>query len=222
MESAQQNNDKSDTSEKPPDQTERPPVKGNEYNIRSNYTQDASKEVKTFHEPKHWTQYAEAFAALALVVITASYTHYAGKQVDAMGQQLQQMRTASDQAKIDNTTSITAQQKIAQDALIASQKSVDKSLGATIDNFHLDQRAWIGIVGVSIDAVEIDKPLYTHVVMFNSGKTIAKHVTAAFHLRFSPTEFKKVPPPSGNEPETKSVGILVPSSRYDSKFTDPN
>src|ERR1039458_8074839 len=177
---------------------------------RSNHS--ANKESK-------WPHRVETVRAALLVLITGTYTYYAGKQVTAMQQQLQQIKTTSDQAKIDNTNSITAQKEIAQNALTASQQSVGKSLGATIDNFHLDQRAWVGMVGTKLDAVEIDKPIYAHVALFNSGKTVAKHVIVAFHMRFSPSELGKLPPVDKVAP--KSVGILVPSARYDSRFTDP-
>jgi len=130
----------------------------------------SAQRSRKFRKAPPWI---EAACAILLVVITGTYTHYAGKQVTAMQQQLQQMKTASDQAKIDNTSSITAQKEIAQNALTASQQSVDKSLGATIDNFHLDQRAWVAAIDVR-GIPELDKPWEIVVTGKNTGKTFAR------------------------------------------------
>jgi hypothetical protein len=160
---------------------------------------------------KIWPQRVEAVCAVLLVFITGAYTWYARGQLGLTGQSISQ-------SKIDNANAITAQQNIAQSALTASQKNFEQSLESASDQSRLDQRAWVGLVGASLDAVEIGKPLSAHVVLFNSGKTIAKRVVPEFHVRFSPVPFDKLPPPSGPRPEYKSVGILVPGGRYDSKI----
>ena len=169
----------------------------------------------------NWPQRIEAVCAVLLVIITGFYTFYARKQLKAMQGQIAEMKNARAQSKLDNANAISAQQAIAQSGLSASQESGKQSLGATIGNFHLDQRAWIGAVSFALDAVEIGKPVYGHVTLFNSGKTVAKHVIPHFHMMFSPTEFKKLPPPSGPQPIVGSVGVVAPTAQYPSKFGNP-
>jgi len=194
------------------DRTNNPPPFHNQDPVRDENESSTThiQENVTNNRP-HWADVVIAvFTGLILITyITSDY--FLWKQQGLT-------RDAMEQAKRDNASSIAAQQKIAQDALVASQQSVDKSLRATIDNLHLDQRAWVGMVGIGLDAVEIDKPLYAHVVLFNSGKTVAKHVTAVNVMRFFPTKLKKLPPT--NAGESKSVGVLVPGARYERKFTD--
>jgi len=102
---------------------------------------------------------------VAALFVLAAYTFAAFKQLHTMNEQLGQMKVASEQAKIDNAASITAQKDIAQ-----------QGLAATIDNFRLDQRAWVAEDTIS-GFPEVDKPFGIQVVIKNTGKTFAKHIT---------------------------------------------
>jgi len=152
--------------------------------------------------------FVTAIATVVITVLTGFYVHYSRAQWRTMQAQYREMKLAREQAKTDNASAITAQQEIAQQALSESQKTSDKSLNATIEQFHLDQRAWIGAVEVKSDRV----------TLFNSGRTVAKHVIAHFHMRFSPIEFKELPHPV-HIPE-RSVGVLIPSAQYPTKFAN--
>jgi hypothetical protein len=91
----------------------------------------------------------------------------------------------------------------------------EKYLNATIEQFRLDQRAWVAVVQTS-GKPEINKPFDIAVLVRNTGKTFAK-------------DFKMVlvvePVKKGQQPEfaknqasfsrvTKSVSILTPSADY--------
>ena len=168
-------------------------------------------DVPGSHEKERtWPQRAEAVCAILLVFITGTYTWYARGQLKLTGQ-------AISQSKTDNANAIIAQQQIAQAALTASQDNFKKSLESSRDQLRLDQRAWVGLATASLEAVEVGKPIYAHVVLFNSGKTIAKRAIVAYHLKFSPQPFKKLPPTTRSN-ENTSVGVLIPGGRYDSKF----
>jgi hypothetical protein len=162
-------------------------------------------------EEKKWPQRVEAVCTVLLVLITGTYTWYARGQLHLTGQ-------AVIQSKTDNANAILAQQQIAQSALATSQENFKQSINSSSDQLRLDQRAWVGLVGVSLEAVEIGKPIYAHVILFNSGKTLAKRVSPMYHLAFSPVPFKKLPPADRVRPEEMTVGIVVPGGRYDSRF----
>jgi len=135
----------------------------------------------------------EAACAIALIVITGMYTHYAGKQVRAMQDQLDQMKRAGEQAKIDNVTAINAQKDIAQ-----------QGLSATIDNFHLDQRAWVAEETMS-GIPEIDKPFAIIVIVKNTGKTFGTHITDAAIANIVPIG---KPPEFWRESKIKRTGTF--------------
>jgi hypothetical protein len=61
----------------------------------------------------------------------------------------------------------------------------EKSLNATIKQFHLDQRAWLGIEDLR-GTPEPGKPYDIVIVLRNSGKTPAKNVFS--YARYSPLE----------------------------------
>jgi len=126
--------------------------------------------------------------------------------------QMKLTKQAIDQSATNNAAAIVAQQKIAQDALTASQDSVNKSLSATIDKFHLDQRAWIGPTEVlGPQYTEDGRPVYMKVgeitrfavLIVNSGKTPARNILTRYGIRtlpqgvnFSP-KYPKKPRPYG-------------------------
>ena len=67
------------------------------------------------------------------------------------------------------------QQRLADANRVSAENSSTSSLGATIKNSDLDQRAWIGVERV--DGVpELNKQFVISVMVKNTGKTFAKHV----------------------------------------------
>jgi hypothetical protein len=60
-----------------------PPVERNEKPIECNCKPCSHNEQKDAKEPPHWTTYAQAVCAVALVIITGAYTWYARNQTTA-------------------------------------------------------------------------------------------------------------------------------------------
>jgi hypothetical protein len=92
-----------------------------------------------------------------------------------------------------------------------SVKQSGDSLQASIDQFHLDQRAWINIQFPQWEIMP-NKPLVAHSIIVNSGKTPAEHISGKIVVRkvndsepFRLT-YEGYPP---SEPKT---GILIPNS----------
>jgi hypothetical protein len=112
----------------------------------------------------------------------------------------------------------TMRQAIPQTAAqLKSAQTAQDAVKLTQNQMRLDQRAWVTNIGVSVDPVEVGKPIYGHAVVFNSGKTVAKHVICHWHISFSPVLVDQLPPTEKlTTPE--SVGVIAPTGRYDSKF----
>lgn len=89
---------------------------------------------------------------------------------------------------------------------------------------HLDQRAWVAMVNVSLNAVEVGKSVTGSVTWSNSGKTFAKKVQTPVNGTFvenrilNESELMKhltrVPP--------RSVGVLAPNAQYKTLINTPN
>lgn len=77
------------------------------------------------------------------------------------------------------------QAALSEQARISSEKASHDALQATIDQFHQDQRAWVGLTGFTVEADPMEKiaPEYAGNEMavagfINSGKTPARNVHA--------------------------------------------
>jgi hypothetical protein len=162
-----------------------------------------------------------------IMVATIAYAFIAGFQLSAMRGTLAEMKRSGEQSTaqmwsaINNINwmarSMDLSQKTSQQGIQAGERENGNTLKATIDNFHKDQRAWVTVVGVSIDPIEVGMPAYGHAIAFNAGKTVAKRVIGHWHMLFFPAPVD-VLPPTEKPTEPESVGILVPTGRYDSKF----
>jgi hypothetical protein len=73
----------SQTPGKPPPNFLPPPIEGNKDGEGGDDKRDRRTIEKTTYKPEHWTTYAEAACAVALVLITGFYTYYASKQAKA-------------------------------------------------------------------------------------------------------------------------------------------
>jgi hypothetical protein len=81
------------------------------------------------------------------------------------------------QAKTNNEAAIAAQERIAQGTLEASQQNAKQSINATIQQFHLEQRAWVSAIETH-GAPEVGKPFEIIVRVRNTGKTFAKEFSS--------------------------------------------
>jgi hypothetical protein len=79
---------------------------------------------------------------------------------------------------------------------ISSEQESARSLQATIDNFHQEQRAWVGVQGTSDSKGFTEKDTWQIVIVFfNSGRTPAKNVQTSVEYITSPV------PISGPSPQ---------------------
>lgn len=77
----------------------------------------------------------------------------------------------------------------AQDAVHEARLSrlqSQKVLNAQIDQFHLDQRAWVGVKALDAAPLEANKPVTAIVHFTNTGKTLAIHTVADVVIKPSP------------------------------------
>lgn len=93
-----------------------------------------------------------------------------------------------------------AAQDAVHEARLTRQQS-QKAFDATVSQFHLDQRAWIGPVDASITWA-VGKPLLIAIPIKNTGKTPGTSVTTVASLRaFSPNKlpaFNDLKKPTGH------------------------
>jgi len=68
--------------------------------------------------------------------------------------------------------------------MIKVYKPISEQAQATKDNMVADHRAWIGVIGATIDQPAIDKPIHARVTYNNTGRQ-----PAPTYLRFSPVVF---------------------------------
>jgi hypothetical protein len=136
----------------PPPPILSPSIEGNENGESGNSKSDGKKVQKTYIKPEHWTKYVEAICGLALVCITYYYTNAAFRQAAASETAANAARdsvTVATRILTETQTSNARQALLGDEARKASESASSKSLQATIDNFHEEQRAWVGMKDVS-------------------------------------------------------------------------
>jgi hypothetical protein len=94
------------------------------------------------------------------------------------------MKTASEQAKVDNAAAITAQKEIAKAGIETSQKGFEDSAKESMEQSRLDQRAWLGAVEMRepVD-MAVGKVAKFGVLITNTGKTPAVNFTSQMVVR---------------------------------------
>ena len=102
----------------------------------------------------------------------------------------------------------------------ASERQSKAALDSSISAFRLDQRAWIGFIGVTVSNIEIgSKPTFTQIIA-NTGKTPAMEVKARIDNVFSRAQQIFAPeyhdPPLAEHP---SISVVMPNQRQDIRAT---
>ncbi|MDP9267425.1 MAG: hypothetical protein M3P27_03765 [Acidobacteriota bacterium] len=113
----------------------------------------------------------------------------------------------------------------------------EKGLQVTINQFRLDQRAWVGFSGAHVDELNPDKEIIVKVDVKNSGRTLAKEFRGSSLMTFdAKSVLTHFPPPPSGGPESnaviwpglevsvfvdQSVGSLVDSKQHRFKLTQP-
>jgi hypothetical protein len=99
----------------------------------------------------------------------------------------------------------------------AQQKFASDSLRATIENFHLDQRAWLGPKVLEMKPMQAPNPIVSAMTITNSGKTPALRVEFLFYLHPSDrpinvVEYVKHPVEKGKLITAST--IMLPGATY--------
>ena len=137
---------------------------------------NSGSESKDGNPRPHW---ADRIIAIFTGLI---FLTYIGSNYFAC-RQMRLTKAAIDQSATNNAAAILAQQQIAQQSLSVSQENFRKSLDTTTEQLRLDQRAWLGVDGVSGEPKEKERWEIT-VAIKNTGKTPAKDVgfLASLHV----------------------------------------
>lgn len=79
---------------------------------------------------------------------------------------------------------------VSQQAVIEARRNriqAEKSLNATIEQFHLEQRAWITVASIKLNILAEDQPISIRLNVANTGKIPAILTTARYTIRINPT-----------------------------------
>jgi len=157
----------SDAPEQTPPPILPPPVEGDK-NREGDNDEPNRNEVKQTHvKPKHWTKYVEAVCAIALVCITGYYAKAAYRQA-----------AASETAAQAASNAVCVALRTLRETQISNDRQAnlaEQSLQANIDQFHRDQRAWLGTSDNTYTIVE-SGPIHSSVTVLNTGKSPATEI----------------------------------------------
>jgi hypothetical protein len=157
---------------------------------------------KVAHNPeKNWWDKTKPFLETAGVLLLAIYTGYTIKMYDANRMASNAAKLAAETSyaqlflnKTNNATAISAQQQIAHDALVASQENLQKSIRASLQQFRLEQRAWVFVPSIQLDPPVAGRPILAKLNVANTGKTAATITTAKYTIYIVPkAEFRGFP-----------------------------
>jgi hypothetical protein len=93
-----------------------------------------------------------------------------------------QTAKANAQQRLDNAAAALDAKNLAD----KNAAQAAKALQATIDNFHQEQRAWVGVCDFRITSFETGKPIQIGIRFCNSGRTPAKKVEQRGGYRITP------------------------------------
>ena len=146
---------------------------------------------------RHWQQWKNVsvhdklntFFTIVIAVATVAYVIVTKHQLNEMRSSgthaTEQTRKLIEQATVQATNThdlaIAAGEqadnarKAAGEATKSREQS-ERAFERTVDQFHLEQRAWLGIKGIHVDTPEADKEIVVLINFINSGKTIAANV----------------------------------------------
>jgi hypothetical protein len=112
-----------------------------------------------------------------------------------------------------------AAQDAVHEARLNRQQS-QESLNAAIDQFHLDQRAWVGPTNIVLRQIPVPNPIMAVATITNYGKTPAFKLRARYFLRASDTpidvrQYAKNPIEQMAVQEQRTTNILFPNAHMD-------
>lgn len=176
---------------------------------------------KVADRPHHWTM---LFSVLAIVMSVASAlvawrsSNFAEKQYE-FALAVRDDAKAAAKKQFDD---IERSRRAAEASAAAASATVGvakQQLETTVDHFHLEQRAYLELAGVSrLSELQADKPIVFEVGLRNSGKTAALRAEVRMWVSKSATFEGKYPPATeAHEPfSITDVGIGAERKAYNS------
>lgn len=222
-----------DASEHLPTPPVAPSIKRHE-NSEGGDGEDGSSQIRgTEDEVPHWTRYVEAFCTLALVLITGTYTYYAARQARAatdaataaIGAVTVASNTLMETQRANARQQAISDQARKDDKIVTDRSARDtaSALKQTIDNFHKDQRAWIGISQASAPPPTPNGGFQFNVEISNTGKTPALYVVQQAAWTLVPASPAFDPRPLIRHLKPVPDGIIFPGGKGElgQKMTTP-
>jgi hypothetical protein len=182
--------------------------------VNVNSHEDVKRDQKANENRQYRVQNSLKRATWCAFIAASVYAAIAGFQSCEMRQATEATKEAADAAK-QNASTAAAQTELA-----------NKSLQATIDNFHLEQRAWVGPLVINAEMV-IGKPLIVAAKFKNTGRTPAINVIPAgflqpvtegyapdFTMKTTGPQTRTVMPPDGTiilERNGTRGGVMTPA-----------
>lgn len=120
-----------------------------------------------------------------------------------------------------SAASISTEIRSAETDFSTMAKNSEGAIKATQESMRQDQRAWVGVLA-SMPKLELKKPITGVAIVTNSGKTFAVNARINSNLLFSPHEIKDsklLPFNKPNPDQIKSLGLLIPSVRFETRAT---
>lgn len=117
------------------------------------------------------------------LITAAGVSAYAAQQNVAASRSFANSATGINQGVSDAVRRLQAQANATELARESSEASSAKALQATIDNFHQEQRAWLGVCGVELGAFERNRPVSIFIKFCNTGRSPARGIQEALRYR---------------------------------------
>lgn len=133
-------------------------------------------------------------------------TRLTGVAVKIAGDTLTTTQQSNAQQRLDNSASALDAKTIAD----RNAAQADKSFQSTIDNFHQDQRAWVGLDTIEGQPI-LSKPFKIDIKLRNTGHTPAKKVLIySFYEPLLIGSGKEITTSGENEP--RNLGLIQPGA----------
>ncbi|MFI5126984.1 MAG: hypothetical protein ACHQJX_09165, partial [Candidatus Acidiferrales bacterium] len=102
--------------------------------------------------------------------------HNAGTQTDRIISAAQKIESDLEAANAQNLDALKRTLAQSQSATNASNSQSQKVLNANLATAHLEQRAWVGVLGITSLKIKAAEPTDFQLMAVNSGRTPALHV----------------------------------------------
>ena len=115
---------------------------------------------------------------------------------------------------VDAVGKLDAQAQAMEESRISSESASTRSLTAIIDNFHQEQRAWVGVQEAIPKPPTETAAWNVRIIFFNSGKTPARNVQSSTMFMTSDIPLSRPTADEVKQLEFRPVQSIAPQGRY--------